>query len=577
MPFDRATDFPTRHRRRRCAPAHRRRCARQRRVAVDRRAARSRARSRARGRRRRAASRSRRSRTPRWTAMRCAAPICRARAKSAFRNARCHARRRRSGARSRPRRMRAHHDRRAAAARRGHGRHQGTCARRRRLRRRSGRRIAPVRMCVRPARISRPATSRRARARSLTRGAARRARVVRHRRRAGRAASARRAARHRRRARAAGPAARLRPDPRQQSLQPRRAARGHRHRRRSRSRTCATMPMRCAKRCAHAAATCDVVITQRRRFGRRGRSPAEVSSRELGRVHFWKVRMKPGMPFLCGEIGKALVFALPGNPVSSLATFLTLVKPGLMAMQGADETDAALARAARRRRSARSTSAPNSCARVSTAATDGQLRATPVERQGSGMLRGVAEADCLIVVPEDVRERSPKAMSSTCCRCRDAYLTSMNTRVRKPQRSPRSARSIRAKRVARQRRRCAADRRARRQRARRRHARRGDRRRARRDCRARIARDRARPASRDSDDLRQRPALAARGGRRCASSATRTSRRFAAASRAGRRKVCRSIGAALDADSAERYARHLVLAGSRRRRAEETRRRARSR
>ena len=31
---------------------------------------------------------------------------------------------------------------------------------------------------------------------------------------------------------------------------------------------------------------------------------------------------------------------------------------------------------------------------------DGVLRATPVERQGSGMLRGVADANALIVIPE---------------------------------------------------------------------------------------------------------------------------------------------------------------------------------
>ena len=37
---------------------------------------------------------------------------------------------------------------------------------------------------------------------------------------------------------------------------------------------------------------------------------------EVGEVYFWKVRIKPGMPFLCGGIGRALVCALPGNPVS---------------------------------------------------------------------------------------------------------------------------------------------------------------------------------------------------------------------------------------------------------------------
>jgi molybdopterin molybdotransferase len=125
---------------------------------------------------------------------------------------------------------------------------------------------------------------------------------------------------------------------------------------------------------------------------------------ELGRVHFWKVRMKPGMPFLCGEIGKAIVFGLPGNPVSSLATFLMLVQPGLLAMQGAEE--------GRRRWHARLAAPIRKKhdrteflrARIA-CGEDGQLWVTALARQGSGMLGGVAEADCLIVVPDDVRER----------------------------------------------------------------------------------------------------------------------------------------------------------------------------
>jgi len=40
-----------------------------------------------------------------------------------------------------------------------------------------------------------------------------------------------------------------------------------------------------------------------------------------GQIHFWKVRMKPGMPLLFGQVGKTLFLGLPGNPVSVLATF----------------------------------------------------------------------------------------------------------------------------------------------------------------------------------------------------------------------------------------------------------------
>jgi molybdopterin molybdotransferase len=123
---------------------------------------------------------------------------------------------------------------------------------------------------------------------------------------------------------------------------------------------------------------------------------------ELGRVHFWKVRMRPGMPVLCGEIGNALAFALPGNPVSTIATFLVLVRPALAALQGA----AAVPRRWHARLAApvdkRHERAEFLRARLETR-DDGSLWATPSQRQGSGMLRGVAEADALIVVPEQAR------------------------------------------------------------------------------------------------------------------------------------------------------------------------------
>ncbi|HTD29611.1 MAG TPA: gephyrin-like molybdotransferase Glp, partial [Xanthomonadaceae bacterium] len=55
---------------------------------------------------------------------------------------------------------------------------------------------------------------------------------------------------------------------------------------------------------------------------------------ELGRIHFWKVLMRPGMPLLFGQIGTAQVLALPGNPVSVLATFLTIGRQLLRGLQG---------------------------------------------------------------------------------------------------------------------------------------------------------------------------------------------------------------------------------------------------
>ncbi len=47
------------------------------------------------------------------------------------------------------------------------------------------------------------------------------------------------------------------------------------------------------------------------------------------RVYFHGVRMKPGKPLFFGGRGRALVFGLPGNPVSTWVTFLLFVKPAL--------------------------------------------------------------------------------------------------------------------------------------------------------------------------------------------------------------------------------------------------------
>ncbi len=57
----------------------------------------------------------------------------------------------------------------------------------------------------------------------------------------------------------------------------------------------------------------------------------------LGRLDLWQVAVKPGKPFAYGRIGETHVIGLPGNPVSSFATFLVLARPFLLRLQGATE------------------------------------------------------------------------------------------------------------------------------------------------------------------------------------------------------------------------------------------------
>ena len=55
----------------------------------------------------------------------------------------------------------------------------------------------------------------------------------------------------------------------------------------------------------------------------------------LGDLNLWQVAIKPGKPFACGKIGSAHFIGLPGNPVSSFVTFLLLVRPFILKLQGA--------------------------------------------------------------------------------------------------------------------------------------------------------------------------------------------------------------------------------------------------
>jgi molybdopterin molybdotransferase len=52
------------------------------------------------------------------------------------------------------------------------------------------------------------------------------------------------------------------------------------------------------------------------------------------KLDLWRVAIKPGKPFVFGRLGDALVFGLPGNPVSAFVTFLLFVRPALLKLGG---------------------------------------------------------------------------------------------------------------------------------------------------------------------------------------------------------------------------------------------------
>lgn len=69
------------------------------------------------------------------------------------------------------------------------------------------------------------------------------------------------------------------------------------------------------------------------------------SVQALGELNLWQIAIKPGKPFAYGKIHKSQTgdschfIGLPGNPVSSFVTFLLLVRPFLLKLQGVQEVD----------------------------------------------------------------------------------------------------------------------------------------------------------------------------------------------------------------------------------------------
>jgi molybdopterin molybdotransferase len=128
----------------------------------------------------------------------------------------------------------------------------------------------------------------------------------------------------------------------------------------------------------------------------------EVLSR-LGSVQFDKVAMQPGMPQGFGTMGPddTPVFALPGNPVSALVSFEVFVRPALRRMIGAEPLE--------RPRVTAVTTEPltsprgkRSFLRVHLQPRRDSYVVTPVSGPGSHLLAGMARANALVVVPEEV-------------------------------------------------------------------------------------------------------------------------------------------------------------------------------
>jgi molybdopterin molybdotransferase len=120
-------------------------------------------------------------------------------------------------------------------------------------------------------------------------------------------------------------------------------------------------------------------------------------------VDFWQVALRPGKPLVFATIAGVPLIGLPGNPVSTMVGFELFVRPTLLKLQGRGDlerprvtaiTDVALQNPPHLEQYFRGV-----------ARRDGdRVRVRLTGDQGSHVLRSMADANCLIVVPQGTSE-----------------------------------------------------------------------------------------------------------------------------------------------------------------------------
>ena len=122
-------------------------------------------------------------------------------------------------------------------------------------------------------------------------------------------------------------------------------------------------------------------------------------------LKFWKVNIKPGMPLAFGIYAKdgknVLVFCLPGNPVSSVVTFLEYVRPCIERMMSMRTDAQHVHLKAKLEETISKNDGKRHYHRGILRNDDGKLYVRSTGNQSSGVLSSLVKANCFIILKED--------------------------------------------------------------------------------------------------------------------------------------------------------------------------------
>lgn len=123
---------------------------------------------------------------------------------------------------------------------------------------------------------------------------------------------------------------------------------------------------------------------------------------KLGDVRFWKLAIRPGRPMAFGKIasnGKsAYLFGLPGNPVAAMVSFYFFAREALLRMMGAESEPLPALRVASQSSIRKKAGRTEYQRGILSHGPDGRAQVRVTGSQGSGILRSMSEANCMIVL-----------------------------------------------------------------------------------------------------------------------------------------------------------------------------------
>lgn len=122
----------------------------------------------------------------------------------------------------------------------------------------------------------------------------------------------------------------------------------------------------------------------------------------LGKMHFWRLAIRPGRPLALGQIGTVPFIGLPGNPVAVLVTFMRFARPAILRLGGSRDLDPGMYRV-RAGFPVKKKLGRREWLRVRLERdTDGAPVARKFPRDGAGILTSMVDSDGLVELPEEL-------------------------------------------------------------------------------------------------------------------------------------------------------------------------------